>query len=484
VIAVADSKTREWLKRRDEFAQRVALWINAGRSDAWLLDGSTLSRFERLLAERPPQAPEPDAELLAYVKIHRQRSWLRKLADITARHDQWERAGRPDSLRLKPYEFGDLQAWLEQRPADVSAPAADVLAFIQDAIDRSIAWASSPAPSRARNSTVASNAVAARDPFIVRTPPSEAPEPSGPTMHALKATDMVAAWLQSGRADAAPHVAVKGTDLVDVSVFAPPKAKPQTSIMVQVMLHTTNELKGAQARAALIDDAAVLRGNATLDILIPHGAKTMVMLQEPALQIAQPVQTIVWRGKLGVANFIVKVPAGVDGDLFPTVHVTVGAAVIGELRFKLTISSSDVTQQPNALQPTSPHRYRRAFFSYSSHDRVKALEVAQSYRLAGVEFFQDVLSLDPGARWERNLYREIDACDLFLLFWSRAASESEWVAREAKYALDRRNNTADQRPDLVPLVLEGPPVPQPPDFLSHLHFNDWMRLAIAAQSVR
>jgi len=269
-----------------------------------------------------------------------------------------------------------------------------------------------------------------------------------------------------------------------VSVFAPPQAKPQTSIMIQVMLHMTDQLKDAKARAALIDDAAVLRVNTTLEVLIPHGTKTMVMLCEPALQIAQPVQTMVWRGRLAVANFIVKVPADADGDLFPTVHVAIGAAVIGELHFKLTISSSGMTQKPSALQPTSPRRYQRAFFSYSSHDRVKALEVAQSYRLAGIEFFQDVLNLDPGTRWEHKLYREIDACDLFLLFWSRAASESEWVAREAKYALERRDGAADQRPDLVPLILEGPPVPTPPDFLKHLHFNDWVRLAIAAHDIK
>ena len=36
------------------------------------------------------------------------------------------------------------------------------------------------------------------------------------------------------------------------------------------------------------------------------------------------------------------------------------------------------------------------------------LEVSQSYRAAGVEFFQDILSLEPGTRWEEGLYREID----------------------------------------------------------------------------
>jgi hypothetical protein len=47
-----------------------------------------------------------------------------------------------------------------------------------------------------------------------------------------------------------------------------------------------------------------------------------------------------------------------------------------------------------------------------------------------IRHFHDILSLDPGDRWARRLYDEIDRCDLFMLFWSRAAGRSEWVAKE------------------------------------------------------
>ncbi len=294
---------------------------------------------------------------------------------------------------------------------------------------------------------------------------------------------MEAAWMAVPHLPVTPAAATAAeADIVDVSVFAPPKAQPDTTIMIQVMLHLLGDLDAATDRATLADDAAALRVSTTLDVLVPRGAKATVMLIEPRLEITQPVQSIVWRGRLGVANFIVKVPRTAYGDLFPTVHVAIDAAMVGQLRFKLGIAGSVSAPGPNALQPASPRRYQRAFFSYSSQDRVKALEVAQCYRLAGIEVFQDVLNLDPGVRWERRLYQEIDRCDLFLLLWSRAASESKWVAREARYALERRNDTAEQRPDLLPLIIEGPPVAEPPDFLAHLHFNDFMRLAIVAYS--
>ena len=35
-----------------------------------------------------------------------------------------------------------------------------------------------------------------------------------------------------------------------------------------------------------------------------------------------------------------------------------------------------------------------------------------------ISFFQDILALEPGERWERKLYEYIDQCDVFMLFWS------------------------------------------------------------------
>ncbi|MGA2076968.1 MAG: hypothetical protein ABSH52_26050 [Terriglobia bacterium] len=38
-----------------------------------------------------------------------------------------------------------------------------------------------------------------------------------------------------------------------------------------------------------------------------------------------------------------------------------------------------------------------------------------------IKYFQGALSLEPGERWQKALYRHIDESDLFLLFWSSAA---------------------------------------------------------------
>jgi hypothetical protein len=99
-----------------------------------------------------------------------------------------------------------------------------------------------------------------------------------------------------------------------------------------------------------------------------------------------------------------------------------------------------------------------------------------------MSFFQDVLHLEPGSRWERELYRHIDECDLFLLFWSRAARDSKWVLKEARYALSRQGGNDLAPPEIVPVVLEGPPPVEPPDDLKGLHFNDSLLYFMAADA--
>jgi hypothetical protein len=95
-------------------------------------------------------------------------------------------------------------------------------------------------------------------------------------------------------------------------------------------------------------------------------------------------------------------------------------------------------------------------------------------RLARIRYFQDVLKLEPGDRWERELYRHIDRSDLFLLFWSTRAKESKWVLEEVRYAIKRKAGDDAAPPDVIPVIIEGPPIPSPPEDLAHLHFNDYL----------
>jgi hypothetical protein len=142
--------------------------------------------------------------------------------------------------------------------------------------------------------------------------------------------------------------------------------------------------------------------------------------------------------------------------------------------------AAELPAQPIVATGDAARRYRRAFLSYASSDRAEVLKRAQALRSARIDFFNDLLSLSPGERWEKKLYSEIEHCDLFLLFWSNAARDSEWVAKEIDHALACFGRKGADVPEILPILLEGPPPPAPPDKLADRQFNDPLLYVIAS----
>ena len=85
----------------------------------------------------------------------------------------------------------------------------------------------------------------------------------------------------------------------------------------------------------------------------------------------------------------------------------------------------------------------------------------------GIRFAQDILSLEPGDKWLPTLLAWIEQSDVFLLFWSSNAKESEWVETEWRHALQ-----LGRQGFIRPIVIEGPPIPEPPPELRDIHFGD------------
>jgi hypothetical protein len=96
-----------------------------------------------------------------------------------------------------------------------------------------------------------------------------------------------------------------------------------------------------------------------------------------------------------------------------------GGSSVGRIVFCIK-ADVEVQRPQSAPQGEMAGRYNQASLSYASPDRKEVLKRAQVLSAAGISFFHDALSLDPFARWEQEIYKAIDGCDLFLLFWSRA----------------------------------------------------------------
>jgi hypothetical protein len=184
---------------------------------------------------------------------------------------------------------------------------------------------------------------------------------------------------------------------------------------------------------------------------------------------------MVWRGQPAAAQFIVMVPAGYDPQtVIGTVSVSQASIPLGHVKFKIQIAPASAPRVAKAPLGEAAQRYRQAFISYASPDRTEVLKRVQMLARLKISYFQDLMDLAPGERWEQALYRRIDECDLFLLFWSTPASQSRWVLEEVRYALARRNNDDLAPPEIIPIPIEGPPPVEPPAELAHLHFGDYL----------
>ena len=110
----------------------------------------------------------------------------------------------------------------------------------------------------------------------------------------------------------------------------------------------------------------------------------------------------------------------------------------------------------------------RVFACYARED-IEVVRMVQSLHralpLSRLDY--DIEILTAGDDWERSLDRAIRDADLFQLFWSPAAADSEQVEREWRFALSR-----DRKGFICPVYWGGDaPDPAPPAELRHLHFQ-------------
>lgn len=259
-------------------------------------------------------------------------------------------------------------------------------------------------------------------------------------------------------------------DWVECTVFGPSSLAPGSRALIQAFAHTSDKANEAAAMAKEFDERSKRLGTKGLGVQVPAGTRLTFTLTAPDLRIQESRQTLVWRGKTANVSFAVAARKEAPlGTTTGTVTVSVGRIPVGQLNIVMGIERQP---QDNAGSLTaSAKRYEQAFVSYASRDRDEVIRGVRMLGIQGIKYFQDVLHLEPGQRWAKELYRHIDECDLFLLFWSKAARRSKWVLRETRYAFDRKGGDSAAPPDIHPIIVQHP-APPPPRFLRDVHFND------------
>jgi uncharacterized protein YjbI with pentapeptide repeats len=278
---------------------------------------------------------------------------------------------------------------------------------------------------------------------------------------------------------------VPDAEPVDAAVFCPPRVALRSVFLVQVFLYPPPAEAVVQAAAKQRDPTSAKLGNYSLPIDVPRGTRIDVHLEMPLFKIEEGDAVIIWRGRQTAVQFEVCVPDVVDSpNAIGRVRFAIAGVPAGSLRFQVTLMTSGAAAAPAGFREAQAARYRHAFASYASEDRGEVLRRVQAFRISGMSVFQDVLDLGPGERWEKALYSEIDRCDVFLLFWSKAAAASEWVLKEIDYALARQGDDAENPPAIQPVPIEGPPPVPPPSQLAGLHFNDALLAHITTAPTR
>jgi TolB-like protein len=105
-----------------------------------------------------------------------------------------------------------------------------------------------------------------------------------------------------------------------------------------------------------------------------------------------------------------------------------------------------VTQSKNAV-----------FLSYAAQDAEAAQRLCATLRAAGIEVWFDQSELRGGDVWDQKIRREIQDCGLFIPVISANTQVrlEGYFRREWKLAAARTHDMADDKPFLVPVVIDG-----------------------------
>jgi hypothetical protein len=142
---------------------------------------------------------------------------------------------------------------------------------------------------------------------------------------------------------------------------------------------------------------------------------------------------------------------------------TVEGVIVADIPLSIYVGTTNSTSD---MMTMTQKLYKAIFCSYSHDDAQIVERVERAYKILGFDFLRDVRTLKSGQDWNEGLYKLIEQADIFQLFWSETAAQSEFVEREWRYALSLdRNETNFIRP-----VYWKEPMPPVPDELDEIHF--------------
>src|SRR5512138_3866951 len=97
-------------------------------------------------------------------------------------------------------------------------------------------------------------------------------------------------------------------------------------------------------------------------------------------------------------------------------------------------------------------KQRLTFISYSRGDRDFALGLARELRASGFHIWLDQLDIRTGDRWDDEVEKALDQCEIFLVILTPRSISSNNVKDEIGYAIDSNKR-------IMPVLLENVVLP-------------------------
>ena len=317
------------------------------------------------------------------------------------------------------------------------------------------------------------------DSLEVESPGKEMPKASGepPPKEAMKEDDfdlgdvaetgLAKFEMPTGmEARASESPAEPQQESVEFAAFAPGAVTPKSEFVLDIWAFFASDYSLVSNKARETGKDATIGGKS--GVLITRGSILTIQVEISSLFVRYPVDSLAWNGDPANTSYIVEVPENARlGGHAGIANVSHGGGKTFRISFQINVAQASIPEYKDSTSENIP--IKTAFASYASENFKEVL-----FRLQGMkkispdlDVFTDVFSLRSGDNWPEKLAEHVPSKDRFYLFWSKDASESEWVEREWKLALEKRGlNYIDP----VPLV--DPRVVPPPKALSDLHFGD------------
>jgi tetratricopeptide (TPR) repeat protein len=268
------------------------------------------------------------------------------------------------------------------------------------------------------------------------------------------------------------------------SAYFPFQGEPNTRYSLIVYAHIQD------AMAQIVRDVQKFREELGGAIRTPKTAKQTARLKIGTLvtitpecdefEIEPAAVTKKWNGDWTRYDFDFKPTADLMGEIvIIRVSIAVSGIEIAHINCPIEIAQKSIApvnepvKNPLAaakMTAVQSKMYQRVFISYSRRDKA----VVEAYRLAqlalGNDVFMDTYSIRVGENWQAALARAIDEADIFQLFWSEPASQSDNIRDEWDYALNHKCPDTQCESFIRPVFWEQP-MPIPPRELVHLNFR-------------